>query len=84
MYKKNLTNFTINVVGSCNDHVNAFQCHCRPGYNGKKCENNINDCLSNPCINDGNCIDRVGDYMVSKSIICIKIMKKTFQKENIG
>lgn len=25
--------------GNCTDKVNDFHCDCKPGYNGKSCEN---------------------------------------------
>ena len=30
--------------GLCVDQLNDFQCSCRPGYSGKRCELNINSC----------------------------------------
>ena len=39
-----------------------FQCKCRPGYNGRNCETEINECLSDPCENGGKCIDVVAGY----------------------
>lgn len=29
---------------------------------GNHCEMNINDCMHNPCVNNGTCIDGVKDY----------------------
>ena len=29
---------------------------------GKSCENNINECISNPCLNGGLCIDGSNSY----------------------
>ncbi|RNA36054.1 nidogen and EGF-like domain-containing 1 isoform X1 [Brachionus plicatilis] len=31
--------------------ANSWKCHCSPGFNGPTCNNDINECLSNPCIN---------------------------------
>ena len=28
-----------------------YVCNCRPGFEGDNCENEINECLSGPCIN---------------------------------
>lgn len=35
---------------------------CVPGYDGQHCENEINECLSNPCKNGGNCTDLLAAY----------------------
>ncbi|XP_063971397.1 fibrillin-2-like isoform X3 [Lytechinus pictus] len=43
--------------GSCIDG----NCSCVAGFNGTMCENNIDDCLPDPCVNGGNCTDGV-DY----------------------
>ena len=32
------------------------------GYHGKNCEENIDDCASDPCQNDGTCVDSTGTY----------------------
>ena len=31
-----------------------------PGYTGLTCETEINECLNDPCKNNGNCIDLIG------------------------
>ncbi|KAJ7365993.1 hypothetical protein OS493_002735 [Desmophyllum pertusum] len=38
---------------------------CAPGYNGSRCENDINECDSNPCLNGGSCVDLVNEYNCS-------------------
>ncbi|XP_055602052.1 protein crumbs isoform X2 [Uranotaenia lowii] len=37
-------------------------CRCTPGYLGKFCEVEINECDSAPCLNGGQCIDFINDY----------------------
>ena len=32
------------------------------GFNGTRCEINIDDCLSDPCYNNGTCIDEIDGY----------------------
>lgn len=34
----------------------GFTCLCREGYAGEFCENAINSCAGNPCLNDGQCV----------------------------
>lgn len=29
---------------------------------GNHCETNINDCIHDPCVNNGTCIDEINDY----------------------
>ncbi|KRT83956.1 EGF-like domain containing protein [Oryctes borbonicus] len=40
----------------------GFDCLCIPGIRGRECEENINECESNPC-KSGNCIDKIGSYI---------------------
>lgn len=40
----------------------SFKCDCAPGYNGPRCEQNINECISNPCQNEGTCLDDVATW----------------------
>ncbi|XP_037806370.1 protein crumbs isoform X4 [Lucilia sericata] len=37
-------------------------CQCSLGYTGRFCETDIDECESNPCLNDGKCTDLVGSY----------------------
>ncbi|KAL1440922.1 hypothetical protein MTO96_008969 [Rhipicephalus appendiculatus] len=39
-----------------------FSCQCRPGYAGDLCEENINECLSSPCKNRGDCEDGINSF----------------------
>ncbi|KAK8762285.1 hypothetical protein V5799_026449 [Amblyomma americanum] len=39
-----------------------FTCQCLPGYAGDFCEKNINDCLSSPCMNRGECADGINGF----------------------
>lgn len=36
-----------------------YSCSCNPGYTGLNCENEINECYSNPCKNGGQCVDKI-------------------------
>lgn len=37
----------------------AFKCICDKGFRGSQCEENIDECFSNPCKNQGVCSDEV-------------------------
>ncbi|XP_065311042.1 adhesion G protein-coupled receptor E1-like isoform X1 [Dermacentor albipictus] len=39
-----------------------FSCQCLPGYAGDLCEENVNECLSSPCKNRGDCEDGVNSF----------------------
>ncbi|XP_078349853.1 uncharacterized protein LOC144634690 [Oculina patagonica] len=47
---------------TCNNHRGTYQCICQPGFNGKNCYDNIDDCRSNPCQHGGKCKDEVSSY----------------------
>ncbi|XP_064483890.1 protein jagged-1b-like isoform X2 [Ornithodoros turicata] len=40
----------------------GFACLCDPGYTGTYCDENINDCASQPCHNAGTCVDGLNSY----------------------
>ena len=42
--------------------VNSFRCLCVPGFTGSLCQTNVDDCLTKPCSNGGQCHDLVNDY----------------------
>ncbi|XP_035671149.1 uncharacterized protein LOC118412408 [Branchiostoma floridae] len=37
-------------------------CDCQAGFTGERCEININECASNPCQNNGLCVDGANSY----------------------
>ncbi len=39
----------------CNNGHGGYTCSCPPGYEGTNCQTNINECLPNPCQNQGTC-----------------------------
>lgn len=41
---------------------NNFKCVCKEGYTGDFCEDLIDSCSSNPCMNGGRCLSYPGGY----------------------
>lgn len=39
-----------------------YSCICVNGYEGKNCENNVNDCMAMPCLYGGTCHDRIASF----------------------
>ncbi|XP_008309699.2 milk fat globule EGF and factor V/VIII domain containing b isoform X4 [Cynoglossus semilaevis] len=44
------------------DVFSEYICKCQPGFEGFHCQNNINDCVGQPCLNGGTCRDLEGDF----------------------
>lgn len=42
--------------------ASKFDCDCLAGFTGVRCETDWNDCESQPCLNDGTCIDEIGGF----------------------
>uniref|UniRef100_A0A8B9NZ42 Protein eyes shut n=1 Tax=Apteryx owenii TaxID=8824 RepID=A0A8B9NZ42_APTOW len=40
----------------------CLTCNCSVFYTGDRCEINIDECISTPCLNNGNCIDDISSY----------------------
>ena len=50
---------------NCVNEVGDFRCDCLPGFNGKLCDNNIDECSIfgvSPCLNGGRCVDGIADF----------------------
>ena len=60
---------TCNGRGTCINQVHAYTCTCDPGFTGKDCQTNINDCdaalvdrAGEKCANGGVCVDGNNTY----------------------
>lgn len=42
--------------------LQRYQCVCMPGWEGTFCENESNECNSEPCKNNGTCMDLFNSY----------------------
>uniref|UniRef100_H2Z2M2 Delta-like protein n=1 Tax=Ciona savignyi TaxID=51511 RepID=H2Z2M2_CIOSA len=47
---------------TCIGDGDSFTCSCREGFEGDRCQDNIDDCSPYPCYNAGKCIDGVNRY----------------------
>ena len=55
--------------GECIDGLgDSFSCICENGWAGETCEVNVDECEENPCLNDGHCMDLIGDFSCTCSI----------------
>ena len=49
--------------GVCHDLGNSnFHCECAGGFTGALCEQIIDHCVSNPCVNNGRCVSHLNGY----------------------
>ena len=42
--------------------LTGYVCQCPPGFLGKHCEINVDECANNPCTNSGTCSDLINDF----------------------
>ncbi|XP_070548675.1 sushi, von Willebrand factor type A, EGF and pentraxin domain-containing protein 1-like [Ptychodera flava] len=47
---------------TCIDRIGGFECECKVGLTGRRCEINIDDCLDNACQNGATCVDGIANY----------------------
>jgi hypothetical protein len=40
----------------------SVKCQCKHGYTGEFCDVNVNECVSNPCLNEAECIDKIDSF----------------------
>jgi len=48
--------------GTCRDLGDSHRCECRRGFDGSRCQRDIDECRSQPCRNGARCVDLVGRY----------------------
>ncbi|XP_041372894.1 uncharacterized protein LOC121386162 [Gigantopelta aegis] len=48
--------------GQCVFVNNNYQCSCPTGYDGARCEHDVDNCTPNPCLNDAFCTDLFNDF----------------------
>lgn len=41
--------YSFSFLGRCIDGINTYRCICDPGYVGRKCDTDYDDCSSSPC-----------------------------------
>ncbi|XP_078690832.1 uncharacterized protein LOC144921571 isoform X2 [Branchiostoma floridae x Branchiostoma belcheri] len=55
-------NFVCSNGGACIFTSGNTSCNCPAGFEGEKCETNIDDCSSQPCLNNATCVDGVNNH----------------------
>ncbi|KAL1022840.1 hypothetical protein UPYG_G00033150 [Umbra pygmaea] len=53
-------NYTCFNAGNCTER--DLSCDCLPGFTGHRCEQEVDECKSNPCMNGGYCRNLVNKY----------------------
>jgi len=48
--------------GTCEPVGDDLRCICSAGYTGQRCETEIDECQSTPCMHSGQCTDAVNGY----------------------
>ncbi|XP_042637618.1 aggrecan core protein [Orycteropus afer afer] len=49
-------------AGTCQETEGRITCLCPPGYTGKHCDIDIDECLSSPCLNGATCVDAIDSF----------------------
>ncbi|XP_078667188.1 uncharacterized protein LOC144909010 isoform X3 [Branchiostoma floridae x Branchiostoma belcheri] len=48
--------------GTCTDGRMSYTCSCENGWTGNNCDQDIDECATNPCLSGGTCVDHVNGY----------------------
>lgn len=48
--------------GICRVITDDYKCDCMPGWTGRNCEIDVNECAESPCKNGGICINGLNNY----------------------
>ena len=77
----------------CVDLFNGYKCNCGRGFNGTRCEINIDECAHHACENNATCVDGDNQYtcvchgrykgefcdiQISKNTVCFVIFVEIF------
>jgi hypothetical protein len=46
----------------CSIEEDRYYCRCEPGFEGLRCQVNLDDCVDMPCQNGGTCVDGANTY----------------------
>ncbi|XP_017737533.1 PREDICTED: aggrecan core protein isoform X1 [Rhinopithecus bieti] len=49
-------------AGTCKETEGHVICLCPPGYTGERCNIDIDECLSSPCLNGATCVDAIDSF----------------------
>eukprot|EP01052_Picozoa_sp_SAG31_P060684 SAG31_NODE_19835_length_590_cov_1.321792_1_plen_184_part_10 len=61
---------------TCNNHIFNYTCDCAPGFRGRDCDHDLDECLSTPCGTHGGhggfCSDsNIDDSVPADSYVCV-------------